>query len=169
MRLKRADNPPGFQSRRVFFCALEREVIMANENGYAGDVSAREAWESLSRDPKAALIDVRTKPEWSFIGLPDLSSLNKQPLCICWQDYPVMQVNESFVQEVTAAGVAPRDPVYLLCRSGVRSVSAAQALTAAGFGACYNVADGFEGPHDKHGHRGGLRGWQAAELPWRQG
>ncbi len=142
---------------------------MAKANGYAGDVTAREAWDSLARDPKAGLIDVRTRPEWSFIGLPVLASLDKQTLCICWQDYPVMQVNEDFAQEAAAAGLAPEDPVYLLCRSGVRSIAAAQALTAAGYGACYNVLDGFEGPHDEHGHRGRVAGWQAAGLPWRQG
>lgn len=142
---------------------------MAKANGYAGDVTARDAWDSLTRDPKAALIDVRTRPEWSFTGLPVLASLDKQPLCVCWQDYPVMQVNADFVQEVAAAGLAPEDPVYLLCRSGVRSIAAAQALTASGYGACYNILDGFEGPHDEHGHRGRLAGWQAAGLPWRQG
>ncbi len=142
---------------------------MANGNGYAGDVSSREAWEILSSNPKATLIDVRTQPEWSFIGVPDLSSLGKRAICICWQGYPDMQVNERFAQDVAAAGVAPQDPVYLLCRSGQRSRNAALALTAAGYGPCYNVADGFEGPHDEHGHRGTVAGWQAADLPWRQG
>ncbi len=142
---------------------------MANEIGYTGDVTVREAWEILSRDPKAVLIDVRTQPEWNLIGVPDLSSLDKRPLCICWQNYPAMEVNAHFARDVAAAGVAPGDPVYLLCRSGVRSISAAQALTTAGYGACYNVVDGFEGPHDERGHRGTLRGWQADELPWRQG
>ena len=142
---------------------------MANEHGYAGDVSPRDTWDNLTGNPQAVLIDVRTKPEWGFVGVPDLSSLGKQTLCICWQDYPVMQLNDAFVQDVAAAGVAPGDPVYLLCRSGVRSRSAAQALTAAGYDACYNVADGFEGPHDDLGHRGTQRGWQADDLPWRQG
>jgi len=142
---------------------------MANEHGYAGDVPAREAWKILSDNPKAVLIDVRTKPEWGFVGVPDLSSLAKQTLCICWQNYPVMEVNEAFVKDVAAAGVGAGDPVYLLCRSGVRSIAAAQALTAQGYTACHNILDGFEGPHDEQGHRGAQRGWQAADLPWRQG
>ncbi len=142
---------------------------MANGNGYAGDVSSREAWEILSRDPKATLIDVRTQPEWSFIGVPDLSTLDKRAICICWQSYPGMQVNERFAQDVAAAGVAPQDPVFLLCRSGQRSRHAALALTAAGYRACYNVADGFEGPHDASGHRGTVAGWKVADLPWKQG
>ena len=58
--------------------------------------------------------------------------------------------------------------VYLICRSGVRSVAAATALTAAGLGPAYNVLEGFEGPHDAQGHRS-LAGWKNAGLPWRQG
>jgi rhodanese-related sulfurtransferase len=56
----------------------------------------------------------------------------------------------------------------LICRSGVRSRDAAIALTRAGYGPCYNVADGFEGPKDEAGHRGARGGWKAAGLPWTQ-
>ena len=141
---------------------------MANGDGYAGDVSSREAWEILEREPNAALIDVRTKAEWGFVGVPDLSRLGKQTVFVCWQDFPAMQVNEGFTEEVAAAGLSKEDPLPLLCRSGQRSRLAAQALTAAGYRTCYNVADGFEGGHDAEGHRGTVEGWKAAKLPWRQ-
>ena len=36
-------------------------------------------------------------------------------------------------------------PVYFLCRSGVRSIAAAEAATAAGLGPAYNVARGLRG------------------------
>ena len=39
---------------------------------YAGDVTPREAWEVLSSDPDATLVDVRSSAEWTFVGLPDL-------------------------------------------------------------------------------------------------
>ena len=142
---------------------------MANGAGYAGEVTSREAWEMLEREPKAVLIDVRTQPEWGFVGVPDLSALNKRVVPISWQAYPDMQVNDRFVHEVAKAGVSPDDPVLLLCRSGQRSHHAALALTAQGYSACYNVTDGFEGPHDGDGHRGTVEGWKAAALPWRQG
>jgi rhodanese-related sulfurtransferase len=54
-----------------------------------------------------------------------------------------------------------------LCRSGVRSVAAARAATAAGLGRSFNVLDGFEGGLDRAGHRG-RAGWRAERLPWRQ-
>ncbi len=141
----------------------------ANAGGYAGDIGSREAWEVLAREPKAKLVDVRTVPEWTFIGVPDLSSLNKRTVCVCWQGYPDMAVNPRFAEQVAEAGVGPEDTVLLLCRSGQRSRNAAQALTSLGYRTCYNVADGFEGGHDEHGHRGTREGWKVAELPWRQG
>ena len=47
---------------------------------YAGDLSPRESWRLLGEDPRAVLIDVRTQPEWAFVGLPDLGSLGKNIL-----------------------------------------------------------------------------------------
>ena len=49
-----------------------------------------------------------------------------------------------------------------------RSKAAAKALTAAGFQACYNILEGFEGNADNDGHRGNVGGWKHAGLPWRQ-
>ena len=61
-----------------------------------------------------------------------------------------------------------RTPVLFLCRSGGRSAAAASVATAAGFGPAYNVAEGFEGDPDAHGHRGTVNGWKVAGLAWRQ-
>ncbi len=135
---------------------------------YAGDITSAEAWQRLRDDPKAVLVDVRTTAEWQFIGLPDLSELGKQAVCVEWQTYPDMAVNGGFAAAMHNAGVDETATVLLLCRSGVRSRKAAIALTAAGFGECINVADGFEGPLDADGHRGSQIGWKASGLPWRQ-
>ncbi len=42
------------------------------------DVSVEEAWARLTSETDTILIDVRTRAEWSFVGLPDLSNLGKQ-------------------------------------------------------------------------------------------
>ena len=139
------------------------------QESYAGDVAPKEAWRILSEDPAAVLVDVRTDAEWSYVGLPDLSSLGKQALCVSWQVFPKMSLNPGFAAELEAAGVTKDQPILLLCRSGVRSLHAAVALTQAGYRCCYNVADGFEGPCDEGRHRGRRAGWKADNLPWVQG
>ena len=135
---------------------------------YAGDVTPAEAYAAVTGGEDAVLVDVRTRAEWTFVGVPDLSAPGGALVLAEWSTYPDGNVNERFVDEVREAGLEPGRPVYLLCRSGVRSRSAAEALTAAGLGPAYNVAEGFEGPHDANGHRS-VSGWKNAGLPWRQG
>ena len=139
---------------------------------YAGDLGLPEAWALMSQDPKAQLIDVRTIAEWNFVGLPDLSDLQRGTHCIEWQRYPAMQPNPNFVADATAAlqatGAGPKTPILFLCRSGARSRAAAMAMTRAGFENAFNIAGGFEGDLNGEGHRGQTNGWKAAGLPWRQ-
>ncbi len=136
---------------------------------YAGDIGPLEAWRILQSDGQSVLIDVRTEAEWSFVGVPDLSPVGRQPLLLSWQVFPSMARNPDF--EATLAGAAPDParPMLFLCRSGARSAAAAAAMTAAGYGHCYNIAGGFEGDRDATGHRGTVNGWKVDGLPWIQG
>ena len=136
--------------------------------GYAGDVSVREAWDMLEKDAGAVLVDVRTDPEWRYVGLPDLSDLEKRTVCVNWQTYPDLALNSAFAEDIEVNGIGPDQTLLIICRSGIRSRHAAVALTARGYTRCYNVAGGFEGPHDEDRHRGARDGWKAAGLPWRQ-
>lgn len=133
------------------------------------NVAPKQAWDALQSDAQAQLVDVRTEAEWSFVGLPDLAAAGKKPVLIPWQSYPTMQVNAAFVDQLRAAGLTPEDRLFFICRSGGRSMAAAQAAQRAGFADSYNVADGFEGPTDANGHRGTIGGWKVDGLPWRQG
>lgn len=136
---------------------------------YAGDLSPREAWERLTSDPKAKLVDVRTQPEWVYVGIPDLAPLDKKPVLVSWQTYPTMAKNEAFAEQLKSQGVQPDDTVLLLCRSGVRSQAAAELLSGLGYKAAYNIVDGFEGPLNETRQRGAAAGWKASGLPWAQG
>jgi rhodanese-related sulfurtransferase len=132
------------------------------------NVPPTRVWEALKSDPHAQLVDVRTDAEWNFVGLPDLGEAGKQVVAIQWQIYPTMQINQAFGDQLRQAGFTPEQHIYFICRSGQRSFAAAQAAQAAGFPHAYNVADGFEGAVDAHGHRGVAAGWKADGLPWRQ-
>ena len=52
--------------------------------------------------------------------------------------------------------------------ANAKARAAAIAMTRAGFGPCFNVADGFEGNLDQTRHRGTSGGWKASGLPWVQ-
>ena len=140
--------------------------------GHAGDVSPRQAWDTLQANEHAQLIDVRTRPEWSFVGLPDLSGTGREPILLEWQLYPSMGIDGTFAEKLEAElekrGVPDDAPLLFLCRSGVRSANAAALMTSRGRAEAYNIEGGFEGPHDENRHRGTREGWKAQKLPWRQ-
>ena len=132
---------------------------------YKGDITPLEAMERLQTNPNSVLLDVRTLPEWNYVGVPAVDRL----LTVEWQTFPAGAVNPNFVQQVEGAGVPKKAEILAICRSGVRSIAAAEALTAAGFESAYNVLEGFEGDKDGNGQRGNLGGWRFHGLPWQQG
>ncbi|KAA0017080.1 rhodanese-like domain-containing protein [Antrihabitans cavernicola] len=132
---------------------------------YAGDISPQAAWDLLRDDPKAVLVDVRTQGEWNAIGIPDIAELDRPAHYIEWVDSTGTR-NTKFVDDLREAGVSG-GPVVFLCRSGQRSVHAANAATAAGIEPSYNVLEGFEGPVGPSGQRD-VSGWKVLGLPWQQ-
>jgi rhodanese-related sulfurtransferase len=136
------------------------------------DVPVEEVWARLERDPGSVLIDVRTRAEWAFVGLPDLERLSKRVLTVEWQTSPEARIDDAFPERLKkvldAAGTDKDSELFFICRSGGRSRMAAEAMSNAGYRRCRNVADGFEGPLDTDRHRGRVGGWKAAGLAWVQ-
>ena len=128
-------------------------------DGYAGNVPPELAWQWL-QSGEAVLVDVRTDAEREWVG--------KVPgaIAVAWKQWPGMALNASFDAQLLAA-VPQGRKVVLLCRSGVRSVVAAQRATSLGLQA-YNILEGFEGDVDGSGQRGNLGGWRLRGLPWHQ-
>lgn len=122
-----------------------------------------QAWALLQEDPAAVLIDVRTSIEHSFVGHPP------KAIHVAWKEFPGMQLNTTFVEQVQRHVLDKTAPILLLCRSGQRSVDAAKALEAAGYERLINILEGFEGPLDDNKHRSTLGGWRFHGLPWEQG
>ena len=137
--------------------------------GYAGDLKVDEAWSLLEDDPGAVLIDVRTEAEWSYVGVPDLSAIGREPVFVQWLFFPSMSENPNFFDELAAQGVSPDKAAIVMCRTVNRSGKAVRAMTAKGYPRSYLLLDGFEGSFDGNKHRGASDGWKAAGLPWDQG
>lgn len=139
-----------------------------------GEVDPTEACHILETDKSARLIDVRTRAEWAFVGVPVIRDFAQDPLFLEWSRYPEMSPNPAFAAEVEeAVGSDNPGPLLFICRSGARSLKAATAVAShyASKGVhvtCLNVAEGFEGDLDASGHRGDHNGWKARGLAWRQ-
>ena len=137
-----------------------RAVALATGLPYSGGVSPQLAWELFSAG-LAQLVDVRTTEERKFVGHVPGS------LHVAWATGTSLTRNPRFVRELEAK-VGNSANVLLLCRSGKRSVLAAEAAAKAGFTRVFNVLEGFEGDLDEHFQRGRINGWRHAGLPWEQ-
>ena len=131
-------------------------------------INSLDCFKILKEDKRAKLIDVRTQPEWQFVGFPDLTSINKKVIFISWQLYPDMRINNDFETEILQSKIKQDDTIFLICRSGERSFKAAHHLNQLGYRNCFNVIDGFEGAKDLNDHRSTLSGWKLKKLPWKQ-
>ncbi len=148
--------------------ALAPEAILARaaERGralglaYAGAVTPTEA-HHLQVARAARIVDVRTQPEWEFVGHVPGSVL------IEWRRYGERGPNPAFL-DALAATFGRDEPILFLCRSAVRSHHAADLARRAGFTRAYNILEGFEGDLDASRQRGRRGGWRAAGLPWEQ-
>lgn len=150
----------------VLPAALEQARAQAAEQGlsYAGGVAPRQAWQLL-QSGDAQLVDVRSAEELKFVGQVPGSQH------VPWATGTALTRNPRFARELEArlAKTGGKDAVVLLlCRSGKRSVLAAEAAAKAGFTNVYNVLEGFEGELDADGQRGHGDGWRFHGLPWSQ-
>jgi|ERR1700677_316065 rhodanese-related sulfurtransferase len=139
---------------------LERARARASGLGYAGNVTPSEALELVNAGV-ARLIDVRTPEERKFVGyVPD-------SVAVPWATGTAFTRNPRFIRELE--GKVRKDEVLLfLCRSGARSILAAEAATRAQFHQAYNILEGFEGELDPQRRRGSNDGWRFHGLPWVQ-
>jgi len=143
--------------------AAAHERAVKDRLPYFGAVSPSDAHSIMMAAPEARLIDVRTRPEWDYVGHVPGSALLE------WNVYPEGTRNLNFIDQLRTVAPDPDAPLFFLCGSGQRSDGAARAAAAAGYSKAFNVLEGFEGAKDAHGQRGKLGGWRKAGLPWVQG
>ncbi|MEO8248041.1 MAG: rhodanese-like domain-containing protein [Burkholderiales bacterium] len=127
-------------------------------DGYAGDISPQLAWQWV-QDGQGLIVDVRSDAEREWVGFVP----GAVPLAL--KQWPGMALNPDF--DPGLRGLSAGKRLLMLCRSGVRSITAARRATELGLEA-YNILEGFEGNPDPEGRRGRTGGWRFHGLPWRQ-
>lgn len=129
---------------------------------------------------KALFLDVRTRSEIGFLGMPIDVDANIPYMTPGnfdeWDDKKQnfkLTPNSEFVRRVnelvSQRGMDKETPIIMICRSGSRSAKAAKILDAAGYKQVYSVTDGFEGDKAKDWPNKGQRvvnGWKNSGLPW---
>lgn len=144
-------------------------------------VTSDEAYKMIKElGDHALFVDVRTRAEVTFLGMPTDAHANIPYMTVGsfdeWDEKKKtfkLQANSKFVQRIKqlieSRGLKKDNPIFLICRSGSRSAKAARILNLVGYTNVYTVTDGFEGDKAKHGPRKGERvvnGWKNSGLPW---
>lgn len=168
-------------SQSPLFAATAEPVRENWHTPYGLYLSPTEAFELKSATPdKVMFIDVRTRAELKYIGMPDNIDahipIRFLDTSYAWSDkkntYRTI-LNEQFAAEVEVLMIKKNlfksSPIILICQSGSRVPIAAKALFEAGFETVYTQHEGFEGLKSKNIRDGGARnvnGWKNAGLPW---
>jgi rhodanese-related sulfurtransferase len=127
------------------------------------NLDPKQSFSFMQENPNALMIDVRTKMEHTFLGRPVCKIVH-----VAWKEFPDWQINQQFVEQVSQIVADKNTPILLLCRSGVRSLEAANLLEKSGFSHLINILEGFEGNLDADKHRGTTGGWRFHGLSWEQ-
>jgi rhodanese-related sulfurtransferase len=135
---------------------------MENQLKAPGAINSKEAYEMMvSEAANTFMIDVRTRPEYEFVGHPDMPNGVPNIPLVFYDDW---RINENFVADVEAR--YPKSAtILIICRSGHRAETAAWQLIKEGFLKVFFVADSFEGALDSDGHRT-VNGWKNEGLPY---
>jgi len=137
------------------------------------NVTPTEAYNLATSDPNVYILDVRSDSEWKFVGHPGANkvgegaALEGKVVNVSYKiDYKGdFVVNPSFVSDVAEVFEDnPNTVLVTMCRSGSRSVAAANALEENGY-TVKNMVTGFQGGKDVYGYRT-VSGWVNAGLPY---
>ena len=167
---------------------------MATVSAYE-DISPQDAYKmidpsSSTYNPNAYILDVRTPAEWKWVGHPGEDKcgngafIEGKVINIPWELWVFdpktkqysMELNKFFDEEVVRQ-FSPYDTVIIMCRSGIRSLSASKELEdpthpsykrleELGYLSIYNMLRGFEGRTDSCGYRTLVEGWKNTGLPY---
>jgi len=168
--------------KKCFFAVvmLALSTMVGNVFAYQ-DVDPDKAYEMVASGMAASdmvaaqkgvyILDVRTPEECIWVGCPGVNKLGEGAelegfvVNVAYKKYikGMLVVNPSFVEDVKEV-LGEETVIITMCRSGARSVAAAEALEAAGFSKVYNMVTGFEGEKDSAGYRT-VNGWKNS-LPY---
>ena len=113
------------------------------------NIKALDAFDILTKKLNSYLIDTRSDLEWKTTGIPDLLSINKEAYLINWG--PIL--DQSFFEEYKRFLLIrfnKKDSLFFICRSGTRSLMAAQFAIKFGFNNSFNINDGFSNYNDRN-------------------
>ena len=113
------------------------------------NIKSLDAFDLLSKKVDSHLIDTRSDLEWNTTGIPDLNSINKETYLVNWGPVLDGRFFEQF-KKFLLIRFNQNDTLFFICRSGSRSLMAAQFAIKFGFKNSFNINDGFYNENDQN-------------------
>jgi rhodanese-related sulfurtransferase len=73
---------------------------MQNGDKAVDAVDVEATWQRLASRPGSQLIDVRTRAEWAYVGIPDLGPISKRAVLVEWQTFPDQTADPRFAERL---------------------------------------------------------------------
>lgn len=117
--------------------AINGRVLVEQLRNQVAEISVVQLHEIVQQNPMAIIIDVREKSETVEGSIANAALIPRGVL--------EMQIEnaESLKQRFATLDELAEQPIYLLCRSGARSILSALSLELMGFKEVYSVNGGF--------------------------
>ena len=135
---------------------------MATLNSFMSEIfsiPSEKVKDFINNNNDSIILDVRTEEEWNMVGKPDGEALNVKTLFISLLIGSDRQRNENFTKDFNKKKISKKNNILIICRSGVRSMAAAELLQQQGYKNLINISDGFEG------NPATGEGWKKSNLP----
>jgi hypothetical protein len=89
-------------------------LTVQNGEKAVDNVDVETTWQSLATRPRSQLI--RTRAEWTYVGIPDLGSIGKRAILVEWQTFPDQTVDfvERLTGELKALGAQSDDDLFFI-------------------------------------------------------
>ncbi|KAK9820460.1 hypothetical protein WJX72_010595 [[Myrmecia] bisecta] len=124
--------------------------------GYAGEISAAAALDTITNDNNAVLIDIRNDREKEYAGVPDLpsggklieleyASIEDRKIRNQLRNASEIEKQVTAMQIASLKKVGKRTSVLLLDKNGSTAKTIAKELSRRGFKKVYVIANGFSG------------------------
>ncbi len=117
--------------------AINGRALVAQLRDKVVELSVAQLHEKLQQNPQAILIDIREVSETMQGSIANATLIPRGILEM------KIDRHESILQRFLTLDELAEQPIYLLCRSGARSIFAALSLQQMGFKEVYSIEGGF--------------------------
>lgn len=117
--------------------AINGRALVEKLRSSVDELTVSQLHEKIQQNPQSVVIDIREPSETAQGIIPHSTAIPRGVLEMQLESFATMAERFSSLDELA------EQPIYLLCRSGARSILSAVSLKQMGFESVYSIEGGF--------------------------